>query len=149
MTIADLSHIQQIFSASEKEKEQEEDSLLAKEVLLMTLARASSADSNINPVEVHTVQEIIKRLTGEDVSAADVRVAAHSSLFEEAPLQRCLQKVRKQLSAKDRAMVAQSLAAVIKSDVRITYREAEFFDMVANALRVSPSELAGLVPDSP
>jgi reverse gyrase len=39
-----------------------------KEVLLMTLARASSSDSNVSAVEVQTVQRIIQRVIGEEVS---------------------------------------------------------------------------------
>ena len=42
----------------------------------MTLARATSADTNIKNVEVERVQEVLKARTGDDFSAADIRVAA-------------------------------------------------------------------------
>ena len=54
MGIANLSHVLKIFSGSDLNAE--EESVLFGEVLLMTLARASSADANTHPVEVETVR---------------------------------------------------------------------------------------------
>jgi uncharacterized tellurite resistance protein B-like protein len=144
MSIAKLTHVLKIFGGAEPSPEEEHK--LVKETLMMTLARASSADSSISPVEVETVREIIKRVTGDDVSSADVRVAAHAELFETTPLTTCLSRIGGKLKAKDRVMVVQSLAEVIRSDVEITAREVAFFDGVANALKVTPAELAGLIP---
>jgi uncharacterized tellurite resistance protein B-like protein len=145
MTLSRLSHILGVFTGAPLDEEGR--NALVKEALLMTLARASSADSNIHPVEVDTVRKIVKRETGEDVSAADVKVAARSELFERESLERCLRRIGHRLDDEDRALIAQSLAEVIASDVRVTDREVEFFNRMATALRVSPAQLAGLIPD--
>jgi uncharacterized tellurite resistance protein B-like protein len=144
MSIAKLANVLKIFGGGEPSPEEERN--LFKETLLMTLARASSADSSISPVEVETVRKIIKRVTDDDVSSADVRVAAHSELFETTPLTTCLSRIGRKLKVRDRVMVVQSLAEVIRSDVEVTAREVEFFDGIANALKVTPAELAGLIP---
>ena len=72
MAIADLSNVLKIFADSELDEEQEQE--LFKEALLMTLARASSSDANIDPVEISTIQEIMKQ-EGVELSEADVRRA--------------------------------------------------------------------------
>ena len=84
MAIADLKNVLNIFGGSDVTEDQQND--LFKEVLLMTLARAADADINIQNVEVDRIREIIKEHTGEDVSAADVRVAARAELYAEANL---------------------------------------------------------------
>ncbi len=48
---------------------------LCSEVLLMTLARASNSDANIHPVEIETIQQIMQRETGQEVTEADIRKA--------------------------------------------------------------------------
>ncbi len=55
------------------------------EALLMTLARASSADANIHAVEVESIQQIMQRETGDEVSSQDVRKAARTELYESTP----------------------------------------------------------------
>ena len=143
MAIIDLGNVWRIFSGDKSNPEAHKD--LVKEVLLMTLARASSSDSNMNPVEVDTVQMVLKEVTGEDVSSADIRVAGSSELFERAPLEKYLASVASSLTPQDRASIARSLARVIRSDVAITEQETAFFNKVATALEVTPAELAGLV----
>lgn len=145
MSIASLNNVLKIFRGGEPTPEEQRQ--LVKEALLMTLARASSADTNIHPVEVETVQRIIKEVTGEEVSAADIRVAARSELFENTPLEKCLARIGRKLKAADRALIARSLAEVIRSDVKVTRYEVVFFDKIANALAVTPAELAGLIAD--
>ena len=86
MPIAELSNVLNIFREKEMSSDAKED--LFKEVMLMTLARASSSDANIDPVEVTTVQDIMKRLTGEELTSADIRLASRPALFKEAPFQR-------------------------------------------------------------
>ena len=146
MSIANLSSVLSIFRGSELSPEEEKE--LFKEVLVMTLSRATSADANIDPAEVETVQVVIKKVTGDDIEAADIRVAAKSALFETAPLEKYLASAGRKLGADDRVKTVQTLAEVIKSDCRVGPRETQFFDMVAEALRVTPSELAGLVAES-
>ena len=51
--------------------------------------------------------------------------------------------------AKDRMIIMQSLAEVIRSDERVSRFETDYFDLVANALKATPSELSGLVPEGP
>ena len=145
MGIADLTSILKIFGGGEMTPEEEK--ALYKEVLLMTLSRASSSDTNIHPCEVETVQRILQEVIGDEISTADIRVAAHSALYEEAPLEKYLASVRRKLRAEQRVLTVQSLAEVIKCDAKITSREVQFFDMVAQALKVTPAELAGLMPE--
>lgn len=143
MAIADLKSVLKIFGGSEPTEE--ERTALFKEVLLMTLARATSADANIHPAEVDTVQTILKRRLGDDIDAADIRVAAKSEIYEHAPLPDYLGSVSKRLNSTERVTIANALADVLRSDERISEREVKFFDMVARALRITPAELAGIV----
>ncbi|TDJ30989.1 MAG: hypothetical protein E2O51_03555 [Gammaproteobacteria bacterium] len=145
MSIADLSNVLKIFRGTDLTPEEKKQ--LFREVLLMTLARASSSDANIAPVEVETVQAIVKKTTGKDISAASIRVAAASDLYETASLEKFLSSCGRKLDATSRVTTVQALAEVIKSDTRVTSREVDFFDMVARALAVTPAELAGLVVD--
>ena len=145
MGIANLSHVLKIFRGSDLNAE--EENVLFGEVLLMTLARASSSDANTHPVEIETVRKIVLEATGEDVSDADVRVAAASELYESASLEKYLLSCGRRLNPSSRVTTVQALAEVIKSDTQVTSREIQFFDMVAGALGVTPAELAGLVAD--
>lgn len=142
MNIANLNNVLSLFRNSELSPEDEK--ALFKEVLLMTLARASSADANIDPVEVESVQRVIQKVTGEEIDEADIRVAAHSALYETAPLEKYLASASRKLEVAHRVTTVRTLAEIIKSDCQIGPHEIEFFDMVAGALRVTPSELMGL-----
>ena len=102
MAIADLKNVLNIFGGSELSQGQQDE--LRKEVLLMTLARAADADINIQTVEVDRIREILKERTGEDFSAADVRVAARSDLYAEANLRKYLGSVTKKLWPQDRVV---------------------------------------------
>jgi uncharacterized tellurite resistance protein B-like protein len=124
----------------------EEKQELFREVVLMTLARATSADYNIERVEVETVRRIVKEVADIDVSADDINVAANSRLFEKEPLERYLSGIRRKLDAKQRATILKSLVDVIRSDEKTNLSEAKYFDMVARALDATPSEIAGIVP---
>ncbi len=129
-----------------REPTSEEKQQLFKEAAFMALARATSADFNIQKVEVEAVQRILKRVTGEDVSISDIRVAANSELFERTPLDKYLSGVGQKLEARDRVTIVLSLAEVIRSDDRVSHFETDYFDMVANALQATPSEIIGMVP---
>ena len=143
MAIADLKNVLKIFGGSEVSAEQESD--LFKEVLLMTLARAADADINIQTVEVDRIREILKTHTGEDFTSADIRVAARSELYAEATLVKYLGSVYKKLSDPHRAQTIQALADVFRSDSTVSVLEVDFFDNVAEALHIKPSQVAGLV----
>ena len=111
------------------------------------LARATSADTNIKTIEVETVQGALKRITGEDIGSPEIRVAAKSELFEDKPLEKYLAGIGRQLGVDGRAHILVCLAEVIRSDERISHFETEYFDMVAGALKATPSEIVGLIAD--
>lgn len=144
MAIADLSNVLNIFRGKADSAEDKE--ALYKEVLLMTLARATSSDANIDPCEVTTVQKILANHTGDTFSEADIRQASRPTLFEEAPFSKYLSSVRKRLDSAVRADIVQALAEVIKSDTEVRELEIDFFNMVATELRATPAEIAGLSP---
>ena len=74
MAIAGLSRFLKIFGESSPSEEKQKE--LYREVLLTTLARASSSDANIHPVEIKTIQQIMQRETGQELTEADIRKAA-------------------------------------------------------------------------
>lgn len=145
MSIASLASVLKVFGGHKADPE--ERAKLLDEALLMTLARATSSDSNISPVEVASVQRVIKAVTGHEVTEADVRVAAKSELFESQSLGSVLARIRDSLTVKDRAMIARSLAEVIRSDAHVSELELDYFDQIAASLKIRPSELLGLHTD--
>jgi uncharacterized tellurite resistance protein B-like protein len=144
MSIIEFKSIRKFFGNSVPSPEEKQ--ALFQEVMIMTLARATSSDTNIEPVEVETVQALLREEAGADISETDIRLAAASALFENTPLEKYLAKAGSKLDTGDRVRVVQALAKVIKSDVRVSNMEANFFNMVATALNVRPAELAGLIP---
>lgn len=142
MGIADLSNVLSIFGGGEPDPEKQKE--LFKEVLLMTLARASSSDSSIQEIEVESIQEILKRETGDDISVADVRMAARSDLYEDVPLVKYLASAAKKLASEDRVRVIHTLAEVIRSDTEISVLEVDFFNQIAESLKATPAELMGI-----
>ena len=142
MAIADLSNVLNIFRGSDIDEEAQNE--LFKEVLLMTLARAADADINIQSVEVERIQELIREHTGEECSAADVRMAAREELYAEATLRKYLASVRKKLTDDQRAEVIQTLADVFRSDSEVSVLEVDFFNRVADSLQVTAAQVAGL-----
>lgn len=143
MNLASLGSVLQAFAGTGEISEEEQQALY-REVMLMALARATSTDTNIAHVEVEKVREILCRVLDEDVSVADVRVAANSEIFETAPLEKYLAKCGRRLTLSQRGTIARALREVIAADDRVTEREIEFFNMVAGALEVTAAELVGL-----
>jgi len=123
----------------------DEKKQLFREAALMTLARATSADTNIKTVELERVQQILTKVAGEEISLADIETAAQSYLFEKQPLEKYLAGVGRKLAKEDRVTLLRSLAEVIHTDDRVSDFETAYFDMVAGALKATPSELVGLV----
>jgi len=142
MAIAAVSNVLKIFGASSPSEATQKG--LYREVLLMTLARASNSDANIHPVEIETIQQIMQRETGQEVTEADIRKAARPDLHESVNLRKYLRRVRRQLKASDRITIMQALADVIKSDSQINVLEIDFFNRVADALRITRAELPEL-----
>ncbi len=143
MSIASLGNLLKIFNGARPTPEEKQ--ALFKEAAIMTVARATASDMNIKEIEVETVQGIVSRITREDISSADVRMAANSKLFESAPLDKYLSKAGALLDVEDRLIIVRALAEVILSDKRISHAEVEFFNMVAGAFNLTPAELAGLI----
>ncbi len=143
MALADLSSILKIFGESSTEAGTQED--LYKEVLLMTLARAASSDSNMAPVEIVSIQDIMQRETGEEITESDIRKASRPDLYESANLRKYLRSVEGRLDSSSKTIILQALAEVIKSDTEISGLEVDYFNRVAGALSVTPAELAGLI----
>ena len=143
MSIASLGNLLKIFNGADPTPEEKQ--ALFKEAAIMTIARATASDMNIKEIEVETVQQIVSRITREDISSADVRMAANSKLFESAPLDKYLAKTGSQLAITDRLIIVRALAEVILSDKRVSHAEVDFFNMVAGAFNLTPAELAGLI----
>ena len=146
MSITSLDAVLKIFRGADPTPEEQAE--LANEVMLMTLARATSADSNIKNIEVETVQAVLKQHTGQDFSSADVRVAAQSKIFESAPLDKYLASASRKLTASARADIARSLTEIIEADGRVSTLEIDFFNMFADAMNLSAAEIAGLMESS-
>ena len=142
MAIADLKYVLKVFGGSDVDASHEVN--LFEEVLLMTLARAANADVSIQHVEVESIQQILKKHTDRDFSAADVRVAAREELYAEATLVKYLRKAEKRLSEQHCSEVVQVLAEVFRSDSTVSALEVDFFNNVVNALNVTPAQIAGL-----
>ncbi len=142
MALADLSSVLSIFGGSSPTEADQEK--LYKEVLLMTLARASSADSNMQPVEILSIQGIMRTETGQDISEADIRKASRPDLYESANLRKYLRSVQGQLESGSKSKILQALADVIKSDTEISPLEIDYFNRVAEALSATAAEAAGL-----
>ncbi len=142
MSLSNLSHILNVFSGGEPTPEEQQ--AIVDETVMLVLSRATDSDTNIKPIEIDTVRAIVKKATGQAVSSKDVRMAAHSKIYEAAPLERYLARVSRRIEIQSRVMIARSLAEVILSDDRITGREVRFFNMVSGALDLTPASLAGL-----
>jgi len=142
MAISSLAGVLKIFGGSDPSPE--EQAQLAKEVMLMTLARATASDTNIKAIEVEKVQEVLKARTGEEFPASEVRVAANSGIYEKAPLDKYLSTSAKKLTSEDRVSIAHALAEVVNADGRVSSREIEFFNKCITALALTPAELMGL-----
>jgi uncharacterized tellurite resistance protein B-like protein len=117
---------------------------LLKEILLLVLARATRADTNVEADEITTVQTILAEVLGETINVADIKLAATSEMFERRSLDRSLTKATRKLSDEDRILILHSLARVFRADKHIRELELDYFDRVANALKATPSEIAGL-----
>ena len=143
MSIASLGNLLKIFNGDHPTPEEKQ--ALFKEAAIMTVARATASDMNIKEIEVETVRGIVSRITREDISAADVRMAANSKLFESAPLDKYLAKAGRQLDIEDRLIIVRALAEVILSDKRVSHAEVEFYNMVCEAFGLTAAEIAGLI----
>ena len=142
MVFGNLGIVLKVFGeSSASEKNQDE---LYKEVLLTTLAQASKSDANIQPLEIETIQRIMRRETGQDFTEADIRKASLSDMYESANLRKYLRRVQGQLNAENKITILRALVDVIKSDTEINVLEIDFFNRVVETLRITPAEQLGL-----
>jgi len=139
MAIAKLSSVLEIFRGSSTSEEKQKE--LYREVLLMTLAQASRSDANIHPVEIEMIQLIMQRDTGQELTEADIRKAARPEWYQSVKLRKYLRSVQRRLKVEDKIKIVRALADVIKSDTQISVLEIDFFNRVADALRITPAEL--------
>lgn len=145
MAIAQLANVLKFFGIDAGEPDPQEKQALVREALLMTLARATNADTNVKTVEVETVRRIYQEATGHEVSSKDVRMAANADLFDEAPLDQYLSRIHSKIDDDDQRLIVRSLAQVIKADGRISPLEVDFFNDVVGALRMTPDQITGLL----
>lgn len=144
MSIASLMNIFKAFRDEELDPEQRTE--LMHETLLLTLARASSVDAQVDAIEISAIQKAIKEAIDVEVSEVDVRAAAKSELFEAVSVETALHRLSSRLSDEDRMLVVTKLGDVIRSDSRVNQFELDYFDRVVKALRVRPSMLVGIAP---
>tara|TARA_B100000161_G_scaffold143563_1_gene102050 strand:+ start:51 stop:482 length:432 start_codon:yes stop_codon:yes gene_type:complete len=142
MASATLNNVLKVFGAKPTEQEQ---SALAEEVMLMTLSRATAADTNIKEVEVDMVRSVLEKHLGKNYSSADIRIAANSEMYEVAPLQEYLASASSKMRSTDKVQTIQALAEVINVDGRVNAMEIAFFNEVATALALTPAQIMGLV----
>jgi len=143
MVFGDLSNVLKFFGVSSASEESQDG--LYKEVLLMTLARASKADANIHPAEIETILQIMQRETGQDFVEADIRKASRPDLYESANLRKYLRSVQGRLNHENKTTILRALVDVIKSDTEINVLEIDFFNRVVDALRITHADQPELI----
>jgi uncharacterized tellurite resistance protein B-like protein len=141
MAINDFSLLQHVFTERTGAPDIEQ---LYREAMLMTLARATDADAHTSPVEVDTVRAVYRRFTGEEISAADVRVAAASELFARTPLEKLLGQVSRRLEPERCRDIVRALIEVIRVDGQLRAGEGDFFNRVVGALRLTPIDIVAI-----
>ena len=141
MALIDFSTIKDLITDLSAGKDEE---VLFKEVILLVLARATRADSNVESIEVEHIQKALRELTGEEFSRGDILTASSSEIYETQSLERTLANAARKLGQEKRSVILSCLADLIRADSSIRDQELEFFDQVATALKATPSEIAGL-----
>ena len=136
-----LSSVLKLFDNDPTPEEQDD---LKKEVMLLVLARATAADTNIKDVEIEKVREVLTAHLNTEFDASEVRVAANSELYERAPLKKILSTSAARMRDDDKVETIQALAEVISVDGRVSSLEIAFFNEVAIAMSVTPAEILGL-----
>ncbi len=145
MSVSQLGHISRVVKEMFHGASDEEKAELMEQALLMTLARATRSDINVDVEEVHTVQRIYEAATGKAISEKDVRVAANSEIYETEPYEVLLDKVRIQIGEDECILIAKSLAEVIKVDGNVSPFEVEFFQDSIKALGLDEEKLGNLL----
>ena len=147
MITGGLHHLLNVFRGGELAPE--DRAVLLEEVFVAVAGRAVSADTNINPREVETVQRLYKRAFGGEIAASAVRSAANSELFETTPLVSYVKAAGRRLSGEDKHLICDSVREIITADGRVGKWEIDFFNQMADALRMTPAQIAGLFQQDP
>ena len=139
MSILDFGLIKSVFKGGAASTKNEDE--LYSELMFMVLTRASAADLHIETVEVDLIIEILQDTLKKEFSASDVRVAANTSLYESAPIDKYLKKCGKNLSVGRRLDMLDAVARLFKSDGTTGVLETDFFNNTANALGLTPAQI--------
>ncbi|MEM0954166.1 MAG: TerB family tellurite resistance protein [Pseudomonadota bacterium] len=140
MALVDLLSIRQLFGGDKNEPSAE----TYRELLVMVLSRATDVDAYTDAAEVETVQKVLRDYLGEEISSADVRIAAKSALYETAPLERYVARIGPKLSLEQRLKLMHALLDVLHADEKVAHAETGFFNMICDALQLSFADVAGL-----
>jgi len=144
MEIGKLETLWRFFGGDTSAEDPETRTQLLKEVMVMVLSRAAASDSNIRGVEVETVQRVFMDAFESEISAADIRTAAKSELYETTPLESYLRRASTRQNSSEKQLIVRALGNVIEADQKVGPFEVEYFNMVATALQLTPAEIAGL-----
>lgn len=142
MPIADFFRIKSIFKADKEDDAVQQE--LYSELLYMVLTRAAAADSNLDSVEVSKIQAILESAIDKEVTASEVRTAAITSLYNDAPFEKYVRTAARKLNLERRLAVCDAVKQLLQSDGIVGVLEADFFNSVAGALELTPAELVGL-----
>ncbi|MGB1142164.1 MAG: TerB family tellurite resistance protein, partial [Halioglobus sp.] len=116
-------------------------------LLVMVLARATDVDAYTDHAEVEVVQKVLCEYLGEDISSADVRIAAKSRLYETAPLEKYVSTIGPKLPREQRMKLIHALVEVLRADQRVATAESGYFNTICEALELTFADVAGLTPD--
>lgn len=142
MATIDLSYVKNLFSAGYSH---EGDPEAYRELMIMILARATDADCYAHPAELDTVRRVVKEHLDEDLSNDDITAVSQSDLYNDAPLEKYITRLAPRLSSQQRKDIVGALIQVLQSDGQVAASEAEYFNSVVHSLRMTHSEVAGLV----
>ena len=117
---------------------------ILEEATIKTLAVMTKADSNIHPIEVEIVQNILKEELGIELTPAEIRVAAHDEYIENRSIIKYLRKASKDFTLDDKMHLARSLKKVIRADDKTAHAEAEMFNRICEVLKLKPIDLVCL-----
>jgi uncharacterized tellurite resistance protein B-like protein len=140
VALADLLNIRQLLAGEGREPSPE----AFRELLVMVLSRATDVDAYTDAAEVETVQKVLLDYLGEDISTADVRIAAKSALYETAPLEKYVSRIGPRLPKEQRVQLIHALIDVLRADDKVASAETGYFNMICEALQLSFADVAGL-----
>ena len=140
MSKIDLSYVRKLFDGYQSEGDRE----AYRELMLMILARATDADCYAHPAELEAVQRVIKQYLDEEITKEDITIVSRSDLYAAAPLEKYIARLAPKLSLQQRKDIVAALIDVLRSDGQVAASEAEYFNSVVLALRMTYAEVAGL-----